>query len=251
MGKLLFNAVRRWAQAAGKTAAVLALSALAATAPARAADLTDTEMRWLKAGWPVVNFAKARQLPLDIVVQPEAKPGDAPLAMGFEHDRCKLVLSMRGNPEAESTLDQIPPGLLEPVVEAMVAHELGHCWRYVHGAWHTVPAGFVDRIDETAPIADREIARLRQEMRETRREEGFADLVGLAWTLEHHAGQYEQVHAWFAQVRDDQPVAGAHHDTRAWLRLARDRTSFPSARDAADPFNRVWAMWQLGLNAAE
>ena len=125
-------------------------------------------MRWLKAGWPVVNFAKERQLPLDIVVQPQAKPGDAPLAMGFEHDRCKLVLSMRGNPEAESTLAQIPSGLLEPVVQAMVAHELGHCWRYVHGAWHTVPAGFVDRIDETAPIADREIARLRHEMRPDR-----------------------------------------------------------------------------------
>ena len=247
MGKSSFIAVR----SLSLLAAIVVV--LAASTPARvqAADLTDTEMRWLKAGWPVVNFAKERQLPLDIVVQPQAKPGDAPLAMGFDNDRCKLVLAMRGNPEAETTLAQIPPGLLEPVVQAMVAHELGHCWRYVHGAWHTVPAGFVDRIDETAPIADREIARLRHEMRETRREEGFADLVGLAWTLEHHPAQYEQVHAWFAQVRDDQPVAGAHHDTRAWLRLARERNAFPTPREDADPFNRVWALWQQGLNAAD
>jgi len=246
MEKPFFIAVRSLSLAATMAAALAFFGG-----HARAADLTDTEMRWLKAGWPVVNFAKERQLPLDIVVQPQSKPGDAPLAMGFENDRCKLVLSMRGNPEAETTLAQIPPGLLEPVVQAMVAHELGHCWRYVHGAWHTVPAGFVDRIDETAPIADREIARLRHEMRETRREEGFADLVGLAWTLEHHPAQYGQVHAWFTQVRDDQPVAGAHHDTRAWLRLAREPGAFPAAREDADPFNRVWAMWQQGLNSAE
>lgn len=230
----------------------IALLALAWTAGmARAADLTDTEMRWLKAGWPVVSFAKEHQLPLDIVVQPQAKPGDAPIAMGFVDDRCKLVLSMRGNPDADTTLSQIPPDLLGPVVEAMVAHELGHCWRYVHGAWHTVPAGFVDRIDETAPIADREVSKLRHEMRETRREEGFADLVGLAWTLERHPARYRQVHAWLTQVRDDQPVPGAHHDTRAWLRLARDPAAFPRASADADPFGRVWAMWQQGLASGE
>jgi hypothetical protein len=219
---------------------------LASFGCAHAADLTDTEMRWLRAGWPVVNYAKEQQLPLDIVVLPQAKSGDAPLAMGFENQRCKLVLAMRGNPEAQSTLAQIPPGLEGPVVQAMVAHELGHCWRYVHGAWHTVPAGFVDTIDETSPIADREIARLRHEMRDTRREEGFADLVGLAWTLQHHPQQYAQVHAWFAQVRDDQPVPGAHHDTRAWLRLTREPSVFSSA-NGSDPFNQAWPVWQQGL----
>ena len=212
-----------------------------------AADLTDTEMRWLKAGWPVVAYAKERKLPLDIVVQPQAKPGDAPLAMGYVDQRCKLVLSMRGNPEAEATLAKIDPALLGPVVEAMVAHELGHCWRYVHGAWHTLPAGFVDTSDESAPISDVEIRRLRHDMREARREEGFADLVGLAWTLARHPQQYDQVHAWFTQVRDDQPVAGAHHDTRAWLRLSRDKAALAALPVAEDPFNRVWPMWQQGL----
>ena len=213
----------------------------------RAADLTDTETRWLKAGWPVVTYAKEQKLPLDIVVQPQAKPGDAPLAMGFVNQRCKLVLSMRGNPEAEATLAQIDPALLGPVVEAMVAHELGHCWRYVHGAWHTLPAGFVDTSEESAPISDVEIRKLRRDMRETRREEGFADLVGLAWTLDRHPQQYDQVHAWFTQVRDDQPVAGAHHDTRAWLRLSRDKAAIAALPVTEDPFNRVWPMWQQGL----
>src|SRR5437763_11304 len=150
------------------------LALLVAAGPAAfAADLSDIETRWLKAGWPVVAFAKEQQLPLDIVVQPQAKPGDAPLAMGFVDGRCKLVLAMRGNPEAEKTLASIEPALLSPLVEAMVAHELGHCWRYVHGAWHTLPVGVRDLPADTMP-GDVEMTRLRRDMRDTRREEGFA-----------------------------------------------------------------------------
>ncbi len=211
--------------------------------PATAAELTDTEMRWLKAGWPVVTYAREHKLPLDIVVQPQAKPGDAPLAMGYVNQRCKLVLSMRGNPEAEATLSRIEPALLGPVVESMVAHELGHCWRYVQGAWHTLPAGFVDAAEEP-PDEAKDIAELRREMRETRREEGYADLVGLAWTLKHHPAQYQQVHAWYSQVREDQPLPGAHHDTRAWLRLTADPAVFASGDD---PFEQAWPLWQRGL----
>ena len=35
----------------------------------------------------------------------------------------------------------------------------------------------------------------------TRREEGFADLVGLAWTLKHHPQRYDEVHAWHVRLR--------------------------------------------------
>jgi len=228
-----------------KPLVIAALICIAATS--QAADLSATEMRWLKAGWPVVQYAKEHKLPLDIVVQPQAKPGDAPLAMGFVDQRCKLVLAMRGNPEAENTLAQIDPSLLDEVVQAMVAHELGHCWRYVHGAWHTLPAGFVDTSDEE-PGNDQEFVKLRRDMRETRREEGFADLVGLAWTLSHHPARYEQVHAWFSAVRAEQPVPGAHHDTRAWLRLAKHRAAFPAG---GNPFEQVWSLWQQGLLDAD
>jgi hypothetical protein len=235
-----------------KKPAVLIASLLATLLPsagAFAAELSATEMRWLKAGWPVVAYAREQQLPLDIVVQPQARPGDAPLAMGFVDGRCKMVLSMRGNPEAEATLDQIEPSLLKPVIEAMFAHELGHCWRYVRGAWNTVPAGFVDATDELQG-SGQDAAKLRsdiREMRDTRREEGFADLVGLAWTLAHHPARYDEVHGWFTRTRDDQPVPGAHHDTRSWLRLARERSAFPNV---ANPFEQVLEMWNRGLQSA-
>jgi hypothetical protein len=205
-------------------------------------ELTETETRWLRAGWPVVSYAKEQRLPLDIVVQPVPKPGAAPLAMGFIDGRCKLVFSMRGNPEAEATLAGIAPDLLPAVVEAMTAHELGHCWRYVHGAWHTLPKGFVDVAHD--PDDTREVAVMRRDMRETRREEGFADLVGLAWTLSRHPQHYERVHAWFEKVRDDQPVPGSHHDTRAWIRLVKNRAAF---EPAANPFEQVWGLWRAGL----
>lgn len=215
---------------------------------ARADELTRLEMRWLKAGWPVVDYAKEQKLPLDISVQPQARPGDAPLAMAHVDGRCKLVLAMRGNPDAEAALADIEPELLGPVVEAMFAHELAHCWRYVRGVWNTVPAGFVDPSDDLVGHGE-QVDKLRRdirEMRDTRREEGFADLVGLAWTLSRHPALYERIHAWFTEVRRDHPVDGAHHDTRAWLRLAKDRAAFPPA---PNPFEQVLEMWNQGLHS--
>jgi len=219
---------------------------LTAGAAAEAGDLTDLEMRWLKAGWPVIAYAKDHKMPLDIVVQPQSRAGDAPLAMGFVDGRCKLVLAMRGNPEAEATLERVEPPLLGPVVEAMVAHELGHCWRYTNGDWHTLPVGFVDLGDDV-PTGDAELHQLARAMRDTRREEGFADLVGLAWTRARHPAQYGRVHAWFESVRAEQPVPGAHHDTRVWLKLAREPGVFASG---ATPFEQARVVWKQGLPAA-
>jgi hypothetical protein len=215
---------------------------IAAHASARP-DLTDTEFKWLKAGAPVLAYAKEQRLPIDIVVQPQATAYHAPLAMGYVDGRCKLVLSMRGNAQAESTLVDAAPALVPVLIEAMVAHELGHCWRYVQGAWHTLPAGFTNAADDKTD--DQELAEKRREMRDTRREEGLADLIGLAWTLKWHPDLYAQVHAWLEKTRADQPVPGSHHDTRAWVQLAKDRSVFPSA---GTPFEQAWAVWQRGLS---
>jgi hypothetical protein len=219
---------------------------LAGAAWADASALTETETRWITLSWPAVAYAREQGLPLDIVVQPQPTPDNAPLAMAFIEGRCKLVLSMRGNPEAQSTLDAIPPALLKPVVEAMAAHELGHCWRYVRGAWHTLPAGFA-ATRESVP-ADPLLGQKLREMQETRREEGFADLVGLAWTKRHHPERYAEVHAWFVEFRNDPDHPGSHHDTLAWIRLA----SAPAAFKTADTlFEQAWPLWQQGLRAGE
>ena len=231
---------------AARTVSVLAFSALmlASHAAPAAADLTDTERRWLAGATPPVAWALKQGLPIDIVVLPQAESGAAPIAMGYDEGRCKLVFAMRGNPAAESTLAAIPAPLLQATLEAMTAHEIGHCQRHRSGAFDSLPSGLTDKpdaIESRQPTA--ELQAMAREMRITRREEAYADLVGLAWTHAHHADQYAAVLAWFDEARSDETPRG-FHDTRHWLALAHASDAFA---DAADPFEQAATIWQRGL----
>ncbi|HEY8878763.1 MAG TPA: hypothetical protein VIN03_14440 [Roseateles sp.] len=222
--------------------AVLALVAAALSQTAQAADLTPLEMRWLQGIAPVVGHARqALALPLDIVVQPQDAPGSAPLSLGFVDGRCKLVLSMRGNPEAQRQIDAIPADLQGPALELMAAHELGHCRRYLDGAWHGMPAGFVAAKAPAGLSPDLQQAWL--DMRSTRREEAYGDLVGLAWASARHAGLYPRLHAWLTAERSAELVPGSHHDTLAWLALARDA----AVLEGATMFEAAGRVWARGL----
>ena len=207
-----------------------------------ATALSDTELTWLRAAAPVLAYARAQRLPLQVVVQPQDTPGQTPVGMAFIEGRCVLVLSMRGNPEAQATLDRMPSGLHGPLVEAITAHELGHCWRHLQQTWGTLPTGLVELSGFSQVTAEQEL--LLKDMWRTRREEGFADLVGLAWTQQHHPAHYAAVHAWHVRERADQTVDTGPHDTRVWIRLAADPAAFTAA---ASLFERVGALWQAGL----
>ncbi|MFA9217976.1 MAG: hypothetical protein ACEQSK_12840 [Sphingomonadaceae bacterium] len=213
---------------------------------ASAAQLSEVETRWLSAGLPVLAFAKQQlRLPIDIVVQPQAQPGDVPLALGFDQGRCKLVLSMRGNPQAEAVLQALPPEQHQLMIEAMTAHEIGHCWRYVQGAWHALPAGFVENL---APVVTPELLPLAQSLRATRREEGYADLVALAWIQQQHPAQYALVVAWLDKVRQPALEEGSvgSHDTRVWLHLAPRGAAFDASQSL---FEQAATLWRQGLLA--
>ncbi|HEY0062515.1 MAG TPA: hypothetical protein VGC21_10360 [Telluria sp.] len=224
-----------------KTLLTASLALLSFSAHA-GAQLTEMEMRWLKAASPVLAQAKRIGLPIDITVQPQAGPNDVPLAMGFADGRCKLVLSMRGNPDAEKVLENVAEADRAVLMEAMAAHEVGHCYRVVQGRWHALPAGFVETGDERADDPSALVE--AKAMRDTRREEGYADLVALAWTQRFHPASYQKTHAWLSALRDAQPVAGASHDTRAWVRLARDGKVFAQV---GNPFEDVASAWRQGL----
>lgn len=206
----------------------------------RAAELSATEQRWLKGVWPVVAYAEASGMALDIVVQPQPNPGAAPLALGFVEGRCKLVFSMRGNPEAQATLDRIDPELLDATLELMAAHELGHCRRYLDGRWHGLPAGFVASVPEAVGP---ELRSAYAQMQSTRREEGYGDLVGLAWSQRRHPQLYARLHAWLIDERTRDRIPGSHHDTLAWIRLAGAGV-VPAD---ASIFAAAAAMWQAGF----
>ena len=209
-----------------------------------AKNLTALEQRWLRGVWPVVVFARSNALPLDIVVQPQPTPGAAPLALAFVDGRCKLVLSMRGNPQAQATLDRIEPRLLGATLELMAAHELGHCRRYLAGAWHGLPAGFTAHV----PAGLGAVWRAQfANMQAARREEGYADLVGLAWVRQRHPQHYAALHAWLLAERGAELIPGSHHDTGAWLRLAGDGDALAQA----PIFDAPAVLWAAGVRAVE
>lgn len=220
----------------------LALPILAT--PAGAAELTSMETRWLQAAAPVLAYARGLDLPIDIVVQPQAGPNDVPMAMGFAAKRCKLVLSMRGGIDAEAILAGLPPGQQDLMIETMAAHEIAHCWRYAQGVWHALPAGFVDvesAAPDGAPPPLAEMARAVREMREMRREEGYSDLVALAWVASRHPQHYRAVHTWLQGVRTAQAIPGGGHDTLAWVRLAADAGSFEARPVVFEAVDRLWS----------
>jgi len=224
---------------------LLAIGALAASAcSSLAAELTALEQRWLRGAEPVLAQARQLRLPLDIVVQPQPTPGAAPLALAFVAGRCKLVLSMRGNALAEATLARLPPGLEGPALELMAAHELGHCRRYLDGAWYTLPSGFeAEAPDSLNPALAPDIRAAWLDMRAARREEAFGDLVGLAWIEAQHPRHYPLLHAWLMAERSRDRVPGSHHDTLSWLRLA----SHGVGPRSGGPFAVAAALWTQGL----
>ncbi|MRV71301.1 hypothetical protein GJ700_06150 [Duganella sp. FT92W] len=229
-----------------KPATLLLTASFALPSVASAAQLTDMETRWLQAGAAVLAYAKGQlKLPVDIVVQPQAAPGAVPLAMGFDGGRCKLVFSMRGNDTAEDVLKGVPAERQALMIEAMTAHEIGHCWRHAQGNWHAVPAGFQERAAE--PAASPETVRMTRQLRETRREEGYADLAALAWIQQRRPADYRIVYQWLHQVREAQPDTHVSHDTQAWLQLATDGHVLAGN----SPFEQANSLWNKAMLSAD
>lgn len=232
-----------------KTYFALVLSGLVAQA-GQAADLSALEQRWLQGMAPVIAFAKQTKFPLRIVVQPQPTPGMTPLGMAFVDGRCELVLSMRGNPRAQTMLDQIEPALLDATLELMAAHELGHCKRYLEGTFVQAPVAFnfahpTVGVEPTAAAYAKAQA-TAQGVDMVRREEAYGDLVGLAWTRHRHPELYAVLHGWLVGQRSSNGVRDTDHDTTAWLQLVSDSATL------ADPslFENVAAVWAQGLQTA-
>jgi len=224
---------------------LIVLSCLISTLALADGALTERETSWLVAGVPVLRYAAREGLSIDVVVQPDDQPDLSPVGMGIRNGRCTLVVSMRGNAEIDSLSRSVPTTLFVPVAQAIIAHEVAHCWRFMGGGPHAAPAVPADAAAGQSPTA---LESAEREMRLTRREEGYADLVGLAWTLHAHAGQYEQVRAWLAAYRRDPAIRGDHHDTGLWIDLAHDKAAFTPADNL---FLQANAVWKRGLQIEE
>jgi len=75
----------------------------------------------------------------------------------------------------------------------MAAHELGHCRRYLDGAWMGVPAGFAtERTSRSRRIAARSVSGDAG----AAREEGYADLSAWPGRGKQHPQLYARLYAW-------------------------------------------------------
>jgi hypothetical protein len=210
----------------------------------QAAELTAAESRWLQGAWPVLVHARHIGLPIDVVVQPQPAAGLPPIAMAWVDGRCKMVFSLRDNPEADATLRRIEPALLDVTLELMAAHELGHCWRHVSGHWRRLPDGMAASSWDPPGGPDTAARSAWDDMRSTRLEEGLADLVGLAWIRHRRAAHYAQLHAWLVAERLHDHVPGSQHDTLRWVHLAQRAERL----DGTTIFAAAMALWRTGLH---
>ena len=226
-----------WAMATAWTACHAASIPESRASETRPSDsrLTETEMRWLQAVWPVLLFARDAGLPVDVVVQPQPAPDLPPLGLAWVGGRCKFVLSLRGNPDVQVTEARIAPDIFDAAMQLMAAHELGHCTRHVRGEWMLWP-------EAAGAVAASLLPALA-----TQREEAYADLVGLAWTQRHHAALYGRVHAWLVAERLLSRQRGPMHDTLAWAELATRAERFGSR----SVFAEADALWRQGMARAD
>jgi hypothetical protein len=136
----------------------------------------------------------------------------------------------------------VPAERAGELIEAMAAHEVAHCWRHTQGAWKALPAGFAEVGVETA--ADAGLLAASKALRESRREEAYADLAALAWTRHRNPDAYGRVHGWLETIRKQHTVARGGHDTRVWVALARDARRIGQT---GAPFEDAVPLWREGL----
>jgi hypothetical protein len=170
------------------------------------------------------------------------------MALAYTQGRCKLVFSMRGNPEVAATEARLASELFDAALQLMAAHELGHCQRHVSGAWRLLPSGLSEPPALAVPrMLDARSRADWLEMQAVRREEGYADLVGLAWAQQHQPAQYAQLLGWLLAERSLAQMPGSHHDTRAWARLATKPAQWVDPTGSI--FKAAEAPWLAGLQA--
>ena len=191
-----------------KALAALALW-LAAGGPAQAAS-PATEAQWIAAASEAVAFGQAAGLPLTLAVQGGAGlSGHTPIGLDSEEGRCTLVVSARDNPTADRLSAMVDPALLELFLAGAAMHEVGHCYRRLHGYPHN---------EKLLPIVAWIGPVKAWFARRVRTEEAYADMTEAAWLARYHPQQFVPVMNEVLKVRTR--FREPKHDTLAWIENA-------------------------------
>jgi hypothetical protein len=181
--------------------------------------------------WEVVAADLLRQpgfkaLPIRI----ETSTGRTPAEMQIGGGRCVLHLRTRGNPVAELLLRQADPEDRRVWMQAILVHEIAHCWR-----WQGQDAALRQfaALIGTAGHDARQLDAVHQRMRD---EESFADVAALAWVAQVAPEHFEAMLGAFGRLRGNATLSAGAHDTRAALDrvqregLAPGKAPFDAAR---------------------
>lgn len=178
--------------------------------PARAAPSTET-LNWRAIAGDLVRQPAFTALPLRIATG----AGPAPAEMQIGGGRCVLHLRTRDNPVARLLLRQAAPGDRRIWMQAILVHEIAHCWR-----WQGQDAALLQfaALIGTAGHDTRRLDEVHQRLRD---EESFADVAALAWVAQTAPAQFEAVLGAFERLRGNVTLSAGAHDTRAALDRVR------------------------------
>ncbi len=167
---------------------------------------------WVQAARTVLAQPDFQGLPVKLKVLTR-RVSESPASLRIHEDgRCTLMLQHKVNAtQAEQLAALAPTAVRDVFLQAVIAHELAHCWRQQDAP---------ERMSQVFTLlarAEREPALMPSALHARHQEETFSDVAALAWVERQYPSQYAQVLDVFVRLRSDVRYSGDSHDTRAAL----------------------------------
>jgi hypothetical protein len=131
-------------------------------------------------------LARPLGIAFETLVADDAQEGNSPMAMGFDAGTCTLVVRIRNNPLYKALVMAQDGHSKALKLRAILAHEMGHCFRHYFRQGDMEPA---------QPVS------ARARMRARRESEVQADRFALAWTAIYRSEDYDGVLEYLQKMR--------------------------------------------------
>lgn len=190
---------------------------------------------WYQVATDMLQRPEFAYLPLELKLIQGVPLGGSPVEMRLQTDRCTLQLRTRRNPVAEVLLAQAAPQDRTLWMQAVIVHEIAHCWRSREDDFALERLAALTSSASTADAT--QSARIRRALQI---EESFADVAALAWIQQAAPERLENLLAVFERLRNHPSLSSGAHDTRAALARVRrgelppDQPFFTAARALID-----------------
>lgn len=160
---------------------------------------------WEPVAAAMLQRPEFEALPLQLRTAQGQSLGGAPIEVQIQTGLCVLHLRTRGHPATAWLLALALPQDRTLWMQAILVHEIAHCWRWQEDA---------SALQQITP-------------RQHQREEAFADVVALAWVQRVAPARFDALLDTFQRLRSDLRLSTGAHDTRLALERVR-RAGFTS-----------------------